>query len=288
MDTRKCRLLVRAVELNSLTLAGKELSLTQSGASRALAELERELGFVLLTRSRAGVRLTANGVLVLPALRAILVGEERLGQISSAILGLETGVVRVGTFSSVAVHWLPDLIKGFQEQHPGIEFRLLSGDYHDVAGWLADGSVDVGFVADGAPPRCEYSPLRDDRLMLILPKNHPYADYRRLSLRYVENEDFITLLETSDQDTRRALEAAGIRPRIKFTTKDDYAIISMVEKGLGVSVMPELLLRGHTGKVAALPIDPPVKRTIGIALTGDGPAARHFFDFVKAWIRRVR
>lgn len=289
MDTKKCRLVVRAVELNSLTLAGRELGLTQSGASRAVSDFERELGFPLLTRSRAGVRPTSNGSLVLPALRAILSGEEQLSQLASGILGLERGVISVGTFTSVAVHWLPGIIKEFEEENPGIDFRLLSGDYHDVATWLSAGAVDVGFVSNDVPQNCRYIPLRDDRLMLILPKNHPFAQYRRLSLKLLENENFITLLETSDHDTRRAFEAAGIHPNIKFTTKDDYAIISMVEKGLGVSVMPELLLRGHTGKVAAIPLDPPLKRTIALALGQvPSPAALRFADFVKTWLRRVK
>lgn len=287
VDTKKYRLIVRAVELNSLTLAGQELGLTQSGASRALAELEKELGFALLTRSRGGVRPTANGNLVLPTIRTILAAEEKLEQISSGILGIEKGVISVGTFTSVAVHWLPGIIKEFERLHPGIEFRLFSGDYSDVSAWLSDGTVEVGFVSDIVPPKCAYSPLRDDRLMLILPKDHPYAQYRRLSLSYVENEDFITLNENSDQDTRRAFAAAGIRPNVKFTTKDDYAIISMVEKGIGISIMPELLLRGHLDKIAAIPLDPPLKRNVGIALApGASPAAKSFADTVKNWLRR--
>ena len=132
-----------------------------------------------------------------------------------------------------------------------------------------------GVVADGS------------HHMLILPKDHPYAQYRRLSLSYVENEDFITLNENSDQDTRRAFAAAGIRPNVKFTTKDDYAIISMVEKGIGISIMPELLLRGHLDKIAAIPLDPPLKRNVGIALApGASPAAKSFADTVKNWLRR--
>lgn len=286
-DTKKYKLIARAVELNSLTLAGRELGLTQSGASRALGELEKELGFPLLVRSRAGVRLTANGALVMPAIRSVLAGEEQLEQIASGILGLEKGVVSVGTFTSVAVHWLPGIIKEFQQENPGIDFRLFSGDYSDVSEWLSDGTVEVGFVSDIVPPKCQYSPLRDDRLMLILPKDHPYAQYRRLSLSYVEREAFITLNEESDRDARRAFEAAGIRPNVKFTTKDDYAIISMVEKGLGISVMPELLLRGHHEKIAAIPLDPPLKRTIGIALSpGASPAAKRFVLTVKNRLRK--
>ncbi len=289
MDTKKYKLIVRAVELNSLTRAGQELGLTQSGASRAVSELERELGFPILTRSRAGVRLTSNGAIVMPAMRSILAGEEQLEQLTSGILGLERGVVSVGTFTSVAVQWLPGIIKEFQSENPGIEFKLLSGDYHDVSTWLADGSVEAGFVSDRVPFRGEYTPLKDDRLMLILPHDHPMADYRRISLKYVESEDFIALTETSDQDTRRAFDAAGINPHIRFTTKDDYAIISMVEKGLGLSIMPELLLKGHREKIAAMPIDPPIKRNIGLVLSPDAsPAARRFAVCVKNWLRRQK
>ena len=121
-----------------------------------------------------------------------------------------------------------------------MEFKLFNGDYHDVDRWLTDGSVDIGFITLPTALRCECIPLREDRLLAILPENHPLAKKDVCPVKEVAALPFISLLESSDDDARRALDAAGVKPNVRFTTKDDYAILAMVSQGLGVSIVPEL------------------------------------------------
>lgn len=283
----KYQTFLKVVELGSLTRAAEALGLTQSGVSHTINSLEEELGFTLLVRSRSGARLTAEGERVLPAMRSILNGFNQLEQIVSAIRGLDAGEIRVGTFTSVAVHWLPGIIKTFQQAHPRIDFKLLNGDYHDVERWLRDGSIDVGFVTLPARVECRTLPLRQDRLLAILPTDHPKAKLDRFPLSDIPGEDFISLLKNSDQDARRAMELAGVTPNIKFTTKDDYAIIAMVENGLGISIVPELLLKGHTDNLRAMELFPAARRTIALAVpetAGMSPAVQAFVDHTRAWV----
>lgn len=288
MSLQKYEVFARVVELGSLTRAAESLRLTQSGVSHALSDLEAELGFSVLVRSRRGVRLTDEGAAVLPVIRSILAEQERLNQVVSSIHGLALGTVRIGTFTSVAVHWLPPILKSFQAQHPNITFKLQNGDYHDVEQWLESGEVDLGFVALPTRTRCACTPLMEDKLLAILPLDHPLADLPRFPIAMVKHEPFISLLESSDHDTRRALDAEGVRPNIKFVTKDDYAIIAMVENGLGISIMPALLLQGRTDRVKAMELAPQAKRTIALAITDVGnnsPATRLFADFVVDWVK---
>ena len=287
MNITKYQTFLKVVELGSLTRAAEALGYTQSGVSHTINSLEEELGFTLLIRSRAGVQLTAEGERVLPAMRSILNGLSQLDQIVAAIRGLDTGVVRVGSFTSVAVHWLPGIIKTFQQDHPRIEFKLLNGDYHDVERWLQDGSIDVGFVVLPSRVECRAIPLREDRLLAILPKDHPKAGLDRFPLSEIEHEDFISLLKNSDHDARRAMELAGVKPHIKFTTKDDYAIIAMVENGLGISIVPELLIKGHADNLRAMELFPAARRTIALAIPDPAvmsPAVQAFADCVKRWV----
>lgn len=289
MDTKKYEVLEKVVELSSLTRAAEELGLTQSGVSHILSALESEFGFPLLRRSRVGARLTAEGEALMPFVRDILRSQERLTQTAAELRGLAAGTVRVAAFTSVAVHWLPGMLQEFQALYPRVEFRLFNGDYHDVDRWLTDGIADLGFVTLPTALRCECIPLREDRLLAVLPEGHPLAERAVCPVREVAAEPFISLLETSDNDARRALEAAGARPNIRFTTKDDYAIIAMVGQGLGVSIMPELLLQGHRAGVAVRPIDPPVSRTLALAVpAGDraGPATRRFAAFAAEWVKK--
>jgi len=289
MSLKQYEAFAKVVELGSLTKAAEALGYTQSGVSHMLNALEEELGIPLLRRSRAGVRLTDGGARILPAVRSLLGAREQIRQIAADLRGLDAGTVRIGTFTSVAVHWLPGMIKEFQQDYPHVEFKLLNGDYHDVEQWLAEGSVDLGFVTLPSRVGCECIPLTEDRLLAVLPADHPLAGEERFPLSRVDREDFISLLESSDQDARRTLEAAGVKPNIKFTTKDDYAIIAMVENGLGMSILPELLLEGRAGRCRVMELSPPAKRVIALAVPAEsrsGPAIRRFADHVRRWVDR--
>ncbi|MBR6114506.1 MAG: LysR family transcriptional regulator [Oscillospiraceae bacterium] len=289
MDTKKYEVFSKIVELSSLTKAAEALGLTQSGVSHILLGLEEEMGFPLLRRSRVGARLTPEGERLMPFIQDILRSQEQLEQTAADLRGLAAGTLRVATFTSVAVHWLPGMMQEFQTMYPKVDFRLLNGDYHDVDRWLTDGSADVGFIALPTPLRCEYIPLKEDRLLAVLPPGHPLAEREICPVAEVAKEPFISLLETSDDDARRALDAAGVRPNVRFTTKDDYAIIAMVEQGLGVSIMPELLLQGHREGVAVRPLDPPASRMLALAVpAGDraGPVTRRFAEFVREWVQK--
>ena len=288
MSIKKYEVLLRVVEMGSLTKAAEATGCSQSAVSHILNDLEAEFGFTILKRSRGGVQLTENGAKILPSVRGILNYHEQLNQTVASIRGLDTGVIRIGTVTSVAVHWLPGILKKFMKQHPGIDFKLFNGDYGDVTRWLSEGSIDVGFLALPADISCECIPLMEDRMLAILPKDHPFASLPKFPVAQVQYESYISLLESSDHDTRSIWKNAGITPSIRFTSKDDYAIIAMVEQGLGMSIMPELLLQDHKENVVALELVPKASRLIGLAISnasGNGPATRSFADCVVEWIK---
>ena len=290
MNIQKYQAFMAVVEQGSLTRAAEELGCTQSAVSHCISSLEEELGFALLKRGRAGARLTNEGERLAPAVRNLLNSAEQLKQTASAIRGLDSGTVRIGAFTSMAVHWLPPVLKEFQRDYPKVDLRLLNGDYHDVEQWLQDGSIDVGFVGMPCGVDCECIALMEDRLLAILPKGSRFEHYPKFPLVECETEPFISLLQSSDHDARRALDAAGVRPNVRFYTKDDYAVIAMVEQGLGISIMPELLLKGRNDNVQILPLIPEAKRTIGIAIAAGskaGPATRRFADYVVRFVTEM-
>ena len=291
MNIQKYQAFITVVEQGSLTKAAEELGCTQSAVSHSISGLEEELGFALLKRSRAGIRLTGEGERMISPVRDLLGSAERLKQTASSIRGLESGTVRIGAFTSVAVHWLPAVLKEFQQDFPRVDFRLLNGDYHDVEQWLRDGSIDIGFVNVPCALDCECITLMEDRLLAILPRGSRFENYPKFPLVECETEPFISLLQSSDHDARRALEAAGVKPNVRFYTKDDYAIIAMVEQGLGISIMPELLLKGRRDNIQVLPLIPEAKRTIGIAIAAGekaGPATRRFADYVVRYVTELK
>lgn len=287
MTASKYEVLIKVAELGSLTKAAAALGCSQSNISHVISTLEEEFGFPLFLRGRGGARLTPDGQRVLPAVRSVLAGSERLRQTIASIHGLDAGRVRIGAFSSVAVHWLPGMIKAFVQDYPNIEFGLSNGDYHDVETWLSEGSVDLGFVTLPTELDCPCIPLKEDRLLLVVPADHRLASEQVCPLSALADEPFISLLENSDQDMRKVLERAGVRPNVRYVTKDDYAMLAMVENGLGVSIMPELLLRGRLANIRVLEMENRPTRTIALAVPAismESPCAARFAEYVQKWV----
>ena len=132
MSLKKYEAFVKTVELGSLTKAAQALGSTQSRISHILNDLESEYGFSLLHRSRSGLSLTEAGSLILPKMRTILAQQQELESLISDIQNADAGTIRLGAFTSVAVHWLPGMIRAFQEHHPKVELQMFNGDYHDM------------------------------------------------------------------------------------------------------------------------------------------------------------
>lgn len=287
MAASKYEIFIKVAELGSLTRAAEQLGYTQSGISHVISGLEEEFGFPLFSRGRGGAKLTPDGARILPAVRGVVGSTERLSQTVAAIRGLDAGTVRIGAFTSVAVHWLPGMIKAFSKDYPNIEFGLYNGDYHDVEQWLSEGSIDLGFISLPTKIDCPCVPLKEDRLLLVVPPDHRLAGKTVCPLSELKNETFISLLENSDQDMRKVLKQAGVRPDVRYVTKDDYAMIAMVEHGLGVCIMPELLLRGRTSNVCVLELENHPTRTIALAIPQiamDSPCASRFADYTQQWV----
>lgn len=288
MSLKQYEVFVKTAELGSLTRAAEALNSTQSRISHVLSAMEEEYGFCLMRRNRGGVTLTEAGAMLLPKMEAILQQHRELESLITDIRNANAGTVRLGAFTSVAVHWLPGMIQAFQSVHPQVELKMFNGDYFDVEQWLRDGTVDMAFITLPAPENTRAIPLAEDELLAILPKGHPLAAEPRIDASRLGRESFISLPQSSNHDIHRALDKAGITPNIRYTTKDDYAVIAMVEQGLGVSIVPELLIRGRGQNVELRPLEPRASRTIALALPqgAASPPVEAFAEEAVAWLKK--
>ncbi len=287
MSINKYEVFWKVVELGSLTKAAEVLGFTQSGISHTISSLESEFGFSLLVRNRSGVKLTVNGEQVLQPIREILKWNEQLKQAVADIHGLEIGTITIGTFTSVSVHWLPGMIKQFQSEYPHIEFKLLEGSYLEIEQWIESGVIDCGFISLPTREKFEVFPLKKDRMLGIVSQEHPLSNEPFLSWAQMADENFIVQKAGSDYDIRRVLDKAGIKPKIKFSAGDDYAIMAMVEKGLGISVLPELVLKRQNHNITALELEDRSFRSLGIAVNSmkyASPATKRFLKHVQSWL----
>lgn len=283
MNILKYLAFVKTVEYGSFTRAADVLHYSQSGVSRMIRDLESEWSVTLLERSRTGVALTSAGSRLLPLAKSLCDQYRRLQTEVDDLHGVQSGLIRIGVFSSVATHWLPNIIRAFQQDYPGIDYELLLGDYTEIETWIAQGRVDCGFLRLPTVPSFETVSLAQDRLLAILPEEHPLAALERVPLSALCQEPFLLLEKGARPEVSDIFQRRGLTPRVHFTTWDDYAIMSMVESGLGVSILPELILRRIPYRIAARELDVPACREIGLALrsTKDAaPAVRRFLSYL--------
>lgn len=257
---------IHTVEYGSFTKAAEMLNYSQSGVSRMIADLEQEWKIALLERGRGGVRLTSDGMELLPYARSVCEDFQKLQMQVDDMNGLQSGLIRIGTISSVATHWLPNIIREFQKDYPNIEYELLLGDYAEIEDWIATGRVDCGFLRLPTRPEFETVFLEQDRLLAILPEDHPLAELEKIPLSALCEEPFMLLEKGSKGEISAIFESCGLMPRVRFTTLEDYAVMSMVESGLGVSILPELILRRIPYRIAVKELDVPAYRRLGLAL----------------------
>lgn len=262
MNLQKYIALLTTVETGSISKAAAQLGYTQSAVSRMVADLETQWGVSLLHRSRAGIEITAEGQQLLPIIRSIAAGCSELSYTVQELHGIQTGLIRVGAFTTVADCWIPGLLKSFQELYPNISFKLLSAEsYEEIEDWIRHGKVDCGFVRMDAAADLQTRFLKQDMLMAVLPENHPLAHAPVYPVERLQEEPLIKL--RIDREISRFLEGFPVQ----YEVSSDHTILSMVESGIGVSVMHGLMADTRRYKVVWKPLDKSEYRDIGIAIS---------------------
>ena len=277
--------LQKIIELGSFTKAAESLGYTQSSISQMIASLENELSIKLLTRSRYGVKLTIEGADLYPYMERLIYQYRSVLEKANEIKGLETGIIRVGTISSVTCNWMPQLINGFKKEYPNVQFLFHQGDYTLIPEWIASGQIDFGFINPNAGTYLNTRTIKSGRMLAVLPKNHPLAEQKSIQLTDLADEPYIMLEEGHYSEPMAAFKSADIVPNIQYTLHDDYAIMTMVEAGLGISILAELILKRTNYDIVCLPLNPPITRTLAIGYKDWDSlpiASKHFIDYLMA------
>lgn len=284
METNKLEILLKVIESGNMTKTSENINYTQSGISHMIKSLERDFGFPLLTRNHIGVETTENCKKILPAIQQIIHWTEQLNQITASIKGITTGKVRISTFTSMSVNWLPKIIKLFQTKYPNVEIELIEGGDQSLVRSLENGLIDIGFGCKPSKIQVDWIPLFNDCLMAVLPESSSFTD-TTFPIERFHQAPFIALPEYFDHEVNDIFQAKGIIPNVKFSSTDDYTIISMVEQGIGISVLPQMVLQGYKHcHIQAMPLEPYCNRQLGIVLpsvNSASPATKKFIECVE-------
>ena len=277
---QKYQAFIKAVEHGSFTKAAEALDYAQSSVSKMIADLENEWGVHLLERSRSGVALTSDGMAMLPLARELADCYRRIQEQAAELRGVQTGLIRIGTFSSVATHWMPNIISAFQRDYPNIRYEMLLGDYTEIERWIAEGRVDCGFLPLPASPDFETVLIERDAYVAVLPQDHPLRKQEAICPEDLDGQAFLLLEHGGKTEVSAYLERCRVKPDVRFTTWDDYAVMSMVEKGLGVAILPQLILKRSPYRLETRRLARPLVREIGLATYGGRTASAAVKRFI--------
>ncbi|MCC8168577.1 MAG: LysR family transcriptional regulator [Clostridiales bacterium] len=271
-------------EMGSFHKAADVLGLTPSAISHAISNMESELGFSVLTRSKSGVTLTNYGEHLLPYVNAVLNSDESLQQVISEINGLKTGRVKIGVFSSVCTNWIPDILSSFHEKYDRISVEIFQGTYDEVSDWLKTGMVDLGFLSVSSAKDIPIEPLYRDPLLCVLPRGLKSNDEGAfIDIEEMRNHQFVTQREGTDADIQNFLKENHLIIQSKYHVVDDLSTVRLVEKGFGICLMPELVMNDIPYDVDCFPVRPHAERVIGIAAMNPGfmaPAVRTMYNHI--------
>lgn len=284
MDSNFSRIFIEIASCSNITKAAENLGYTQSGLSHTLNRAEDELGFRLFYRAKSGVTLTPEGRILLPAAKELDRSMEKLYETISSIQGITKGLVTIGTFQSISINMLSPVLKAFQQDYPQIKIDLKEGSIEEIHDWILDHTVDLGLTSLQENDEFDYIPLHKDPMVAVVPQCYDLKNKNYIDIDEFENQPFImaSMDKQNDCDVDKVLKKAGIEVNVTFSSKDDIAIMSMVENGLGVSILPELITLRHFQNVHVLPLNPPFYRTLGIglfSLENASPAAAKFIEY---------
>lgn len=288
MESARCKAFMYAADTGSFTKAAERLNYTPSGVSQLVGALENETGLTLLKRTRKGVTLTSDGEILLPAVREFLEKENRIYELAAEVKGLLVGSVTIAAYSSISTHWLPEVIRDFEQDYPQIEIRLMEGIRQEVTRWLDEKKADIGFLSYQEPMPYEWTPLDYDEMLAVLPKDHLYASKESYPLINCETDSFIMPALGRDDDVVSLFERNGIKLNIHFTTLENFATMAMIEKGLGMSVMNNLITEKWNCDIVKIPVDPPSRITLGLAVPSYKQASPAVKRFIKYAVERLK
>lgn len=281
------------IEQGSFAKAADNLGLTPSAISHIIANLEDEYGVKLLYRSRSGVRLTSAGETLLPYIRQVRQGDVRLHQELDRMRGLDSGIVRLGAFSSVTNNWVPEMLGQFRAEYPGISIQLYQGGYDDMIAWMDTLGLDVAFMSETVLSEFTISedirfiPLYEDPLVCVTPRDYllQYKDSVRLT--DIKSENFIMALTGYDQDARHLLKRHKLNVPANYHIADDHSILALVEAGLGITIMSEMIVKNSGRNVRIIPLNPAEHRTIGLIVREGSmhmPAVERLIETIRAYV----
>ncbi|MCA9823535.1 MAG: LysR family transcriptional regulator, partial [Dehalococcoidia bacterium] len=287
MELAQLEAFLQVAHHRSFSRAAEALFLTQPSVTARIQSLERELGERLFERSGRSVSLTDAGIAFIPhAQRALTAVQEGADAIDAVRHG-EVGSIRIGASSSIGTYNLPDVLERFRDIRPGVHVNLTTGQTEEVVERLLSGLIHIATCRLTQHPEFESIHLYNDKLRLVVPTNHPFVGKTAVTLTDAADEPFLFFDRNSSYHTLvyTMFLRAGVAPESVMEVDSMEVIKRMVERGLGIAVLPEVSVqdevqRGDLATIELAGTEQPV-REVGLHVLRNRMMAPPIGDFLQ-------
>lgn len=274
--------------------AAEELYISQSVLSKHIQKMESELGISLFDRSTRSVELSDYGQLFLPYARTILDTQKRYQEAIANRIASTENTLEIGSISALAQYNITDIIAGFKKTYKNITINITLGRSSELFEKVKTEKCNFAFIREAekkdwsADNILTCIPYAEDELAVVLPKNHPYAEYSSINLNLLANENFM-FLGTDNMPyhlCRNACLQCGFEPKVSFTNRQPETLIELVGNGLGIAMLMKPLAQYFaTSQVRIIPIVPSFRSYLGLFYLKKKNftyAEQAFLDYIKA------
>lgn len=286
MEMHQVRYFLAVADTLNFTRAAEQCHVSQPALTRAIQQLEEELGGLLLRRERKLTHLTDFGRLIEPHLRQLLADAEAAKTTAKRFLNLEEAQIRLGVMCTVGPARFMGFLAGFRSANPGCEITLVEGPVARLSDLLLEGELDLAVMAQPEPfsDRLEVLPLYRERFCIAFPTGHRLEQQNRVRISDVAGETYLRRINCEYRDYLvDRLRERGLATRVGFQSEREDWIQMMVAAGFGVCFLPEF--SPTIPGVRARPVtQPEVVREVSLA----SMSGRRFSPAVLAFIRAIR
>ena len=298
MELRHLRYFTAVAQHLNYSEASRRLHVAQPAVSQTILDLEDELGVKLLFRTRRSVQLTAAGTTFLRESEDILRRADEARRLAQRAARGEVGTLGIGFFGTAAAPILPALVQSYRGKFPDVELHLYELNPDQQLAAFDDGRIDLGFSRPLPPDRkfeFEQKTVYTDCLAVALPQAHPLARQKLVRLKSLGNETFVQFHRKGApglfDEVIASCRRAGFSPRIVNEPNFMATVMTLVESGLGVSLIPRCVRSLNRPNVAVRSITPksaPIPLCAVWRQSDKNPVLAAFLDVLHAAIPQIR
>lgn len=276
MHIETLKIFCDVVETASFSKAGELNSMTQSAVSQQILSLEKKLGRILLERGRRQCCVTPEGAVLLDASKEIMEIFDGLEERFNELADVVAGELRIAAVYSIGMHDLPPYLKAFRQNYPTVDVQVNYRRSAQVYAEVLSGEAVMGFVAYPAMRKgIHVEPFMDDELVVICPPSHAFAGCKKIAPEALKKERFIAF--DPDLPTRQFVDRHFRESGVSLAHALEFDNIETVKRAVeieqGISIVPLASVKTEVkgGSLRAIPLDPPLRRPIGILLKRNRP-----------------